>query len=109
MYDGTAVTQITNNIYDNYSPQINDSGYIVWHGGDGSDDEIFVYDGTTIKQLTNNTYNDSYPQTNNNGDIAWQGFNGPDYEIFLATIAVEICNAVDDDGDGSTDEGLTCP
>ncbi len=41
LYDGTTVTQLTDNDYGDDSPQINDSGEVVWQGtnldaGDGS-------------------------------------------------------------------------
>ena len=48
-------TQLTNNSYDDGSPQINANGYVVWNGWDGTDYEIFIHDGTTITQLTNNS------------------------------------------------------
>jgi hypothetical protein len=36
-------TQLTNNSDDEYSPQINDSGQVVWYGYDGTDDQIRQY------------------------------------------------------------------
>ncbi len=35
------ITQLTNNAYYDYAPQINNNGYVVWYGWDGSDYEIF--------------------------------------------------------------------
>jgi len=93
----------------NESPDINDNGHVVWCGAG----DIFLYDGTTTTQLTytDTQYYDNYnPQINNNGYVVWWGVNkGWDYserEIFLAT-PVELCNGIDDDSDGSTDEGFT--
>ena len=74
-YDGTTITQLTDNNRHDWPPQINDSGEVVWAGNDGNDDEIFFYDGTTLTQLTNNDYGDRAPQINNSGDVVWQGTN----------------------------------
>ncbi len=63
---------------------INDNGYVVWDGHDGSDFEIFLYDGTTTTQLTNNGSGeeDYSPHLNNNGHVVWAGGEHPN-EIFL--------------------------
>ena len=42
LYDGTTATQLTDNSYDDYFPQINANGYVVWEGWDGLDEEIFL-------------------------------------------------------------------
>ena len=47
--------QLTNNSSDDWDPQINANGYVVWEGYDGSDGEIFLYDGTNTTQLTKNS------------------------------------------------------
>ena len=63
----TATTlQLTNNDYNDASPQINSNGDVVWYGYDGSDNEIFLYERATgtITQLTNNNYSDTSPQIN---------------------------------------------
>jgi hypothetical protein len=44
-------TQLTNNSAHDYSPQINDSGQVVWQGFDGTGYEIYYYDGTIVTQL----------------------------------------------------------
>ena len=77
------IKQITNNAYNDDKPQINDSGYVVWIGSDGQDNEIFLYDGQTTKQLTDNSYDDLNPKINDNGYVVWYGSDGQDYEIFL--------------------------
>jgi hypothetical protein len=83
-YSKYIVTKITKNSYDDRFPQINDNGYIVWEGYDGSDWEIFLYDGTNITQLTDNSYDDNEPKINNNGYVVWSGQpTGTDTEIFL--------------------------
>ncbi len=78
------ITQLTDNSYYDANPQINDSGQVVWRGGDGTDSEIFLYDGTTIIQLTDNSYADGFPQINDSGQVVWRGGeSGTDIEIFL--------------------------
>jgi hypothetical protein len=46
------VIQLTNNEYEDKSPEINDSGQVVWKGYDGYDYEIFLYDGANVIQVT---------------------------------------------------------
>ena len=77
------IKQITNNSYDDNNPQINDNGYIVWSGLDGSDFEIFLYNGLNTTQLTNNALGDHRPQINNNGYVVWHGSDSADSEIYL--------------------------
>ena len=74
------ITQLTNNNYGDYSPQIN-NGQVVWYGYDGSSYNIFFYDGNRTIQLTDNGYALG-PQIDN-GQIVWYGYDGNDYEIFL--------------------------
>jgi len=77
------ITQITDNSFDDEDPRINDTGFVVWQGYDGSDTEIFLYDGMSITQITNNSYDDRSPQINDNGYVVWQRYDGSDWEIFL--------------------------
>jgi PKD repeat protein len=77
------VIQLTDNTGNDYSPQVNANGYIVWSGYDGPDEEIFLYDGSSIAPLTDNAYDDNNPQINTNGSVVWMGNDGSDYEIFL--------------------------
>jgi len=81
-YDGSTVTQLTENSYDDHYPQINDSGHVVWYSTLGSDDEIFYYDGNTTTLLTQNSYHDRWPQINDSGHVVWMGNDGNDREIF---------------------------
>lgn len=72
--------QLTNNDYDDGTPQINCNGDVVWSGYDGHDYEIFLYErssGTTIP-LANDVYLIG-TQINCNGDVVWHGAGG----IFL--------------------------
>jgi hypothetical protein len=50
------IKQITHNFYNDWYPQINNHGYVVWYEFDGTDNEIFLYDGMNVKQLTHNSY-----------------------------------------------------
>ena len=85
LYDGTTVTQLTDNSYDDKGPQVSGSK-VVWQGKpDGSDYEIFLFDGTTVTQLTDNAYDDRYPHVSGS-NLVWQGQigSGPNTrEIFL--------------------------
>jgi Tol biopolymer transport system component len=85
-----SVVRLTNNSYQDYIPDMNDNGDVVWKGNDGSDLEIFLYDGSTTTQLTNNSYHDQGPRINDNGYVVWYGEGNldpgdpsTDNEIFL--------------------------
>ena len=58
MYDGSETTQLTVNEFDDWYPDINDNGYVVWQCSRGDDYEIFISDGLTTTQLTDNEHND---------------------------------------------------
>jgi hypothetical protein len=84
--------QLTNNDYNDASPQINSNGDVVWSGYDGTDYEIYLYErasGTTL-QVTDNNSLDTSPQINGNGDIVWQAYDGSDYEISLSLGIIEL-------------------
>ncbi|MFZ5448336.1 MAG: glycosyl hydrolase family 17 protein [Thermodesulfobacteriota bacterium] len=76
-------TQITDDSYDAWGPQINASGQIVWSAFDGTDYEIYLYSAGTTTQITDNSYEDGQPQINASGQIVWSGHDGTDYEIYL--------------------------
>ena len=81
---GSDVTQLTDNNFDDYNPQI-DGNNVVWYGYDystGYDSEIYFYDGSSIIQLTNNDYYESSPQISGN-NVVWSGYDGNDEEIFF--------------------------
>ena len=89
-YSQLVVSKFTNNSYDDFNPQMNDNGYVVWEGWDGTDYEIYLYNGSAIINISNNTYDDYNPQINNNGYVTWEGSDGPDYEIYLYNGATVI-------------------
>ena len=80
------VTRLTNNTRDDWAPQANAAGRLVWHGSDGEDMEIWACnaDGSGLIRLTNNTFQDEDPQINAAGRVVWQAFDGTDYEIYSA-------------------------
>jgi hypothetical protein len=50
-FDGTTktVTKISDNNFDDSSPQINENGDVVWSGYDGTNLDIYYFDGTTCQ------------------------------------------------------------
>lgn len=77
---------ITASPYDHWSPRVNASGRVVWHGSDGNDFEIFASnaDSSHLIQLTNNSWSDESPEINAAGQVVWQSFDGQDFEIYTA-------------------------
>jgi Tol biopolymer transport system component len=106
------ITQITNNTYEDWGPQI-DNGIITWYGEEGGSDwEIFIYDIATgvSMQITTNTYLDGDPQIDN-GIIAWvEREDGSGLEIFIYDIAtgvsMQITNNWYDDYSPQIDNGI---
>ena len=76
-FDGTTVTQLTDNHYNDHRPQISGSN-VTWWGYKDGDGEIFLYDGTNTRQLTDNDYRDYRPRVSGS-QVAWLGRpDGPD-------------------------------
>ena len=95
--------RLTNTAGDDWNPQTNASGRVVWQGWDGADFEIYAAGpgGANPVRITNNSYSDESPRINAAGKVVWQAFDGQDYEIFTAnadgTGLVRVTdNAVDD-------------
>jgi hypothetical protein len=84
-----SITRITENNYQEFAPQINNQGTIVWTAKVGPSGcgknchEIFFYRDGVITRLTNNLVEDANPQINDNGYIVWQQYDGEDWEILL--------------------------
>ncbi len=77
---GYTVTPLTDNLFEDKQPQLNDRAQVVWSGADGKTDhhdrplfEIFLHDGTSTKQITDNEMDDHSPRINAQGKIAWLG------------------------------------
>ncbi len=81
LYDGTSTTQITNNVDDDFGPQINDNGYVVWRGSvEGTSYapyQLFLYDGTSTTQITDlplpssGWFSIESLDISNNGQVVW--------------------------------------
>ena len=86
LYDGTSVTQLTDNSVSDKQPQISGSN-VVWAGGFGYNSEIFLYDGMSTTQLTDNSEADFSPLVSGS-TVAWQRWNdegfAPVRECWLA-------------------------
>jgi len=118
-------THADNENEDDFSPQIavdsSQNSYVVWHGYDGSDDEIYWAHidaagtpGTVQKISThadNENEDDWFPRigvdSSGNSLITWQGDDGNDWEIYF--VSVESPDQGDSDGDGIPDEEDACP
>jgi hypothetical protein len=93
LYDGSAITQITDNDYSDWEPQINNNGYVVW----GSTEGIFLYDGTITTKLSEYGYN---YHINDNNYVVWEAREpDQDMEIFLYNVSevIQITNNDYDD------------
>jgi hypothetical protein len=87
MYDGRDVVRITTDgipdQVENQSPEINDSGQIVWTrydfcnppAGYNFDSKIMLYDAGTITELTTGQLAPQLPDINNAGKVVWFFFN----------------------------------
>ena len=92
-YPTHVVFPLTQNDHDDGDPQIgndlgyelNDDGFMVWQGWDGSDWEIFLTQETNTNPppFTNNSVDDRKPDINNAGTVVWQRRIGSDSEILL--------------------------
>jgi len=72
MFDGTTITQITDNAYDDKKPKIGASK-VVFASYDGTDDEISVYDietDTTTQATDNNV--DEYNHQVSGSNVVWE-------------------------------------
>ena len=73
LYNGSDITQLTDNTsYDN-RPKINNSGTVVWSGQVGENLwAIFQYDGSSIVELMRTQSVASYVDINDKGYVVWQ-------------------------------------
>jgi hypothetical protein len=75
------ITQLTDNLFDDQVPRINNKGDVVWQGHDGNDYEIYLYKGSLPpEQITTNNMDDWEQQVNDNGQVVWHDAN---YDLFL--------------------------
>jgi hypothetical protein len=83
-YDGNTITQLTDNAFEDCSPQINNNDWIVWRAGTGSGAEILLYDGYSTIQITtdDSTYNQE-PKINDLGWVVWRGYDDGHDDLFV--------------------------
>lgn len=81
LWDGTSVTQITDDATDDLRPRLHD-GKLVWERFDGGDHEILYWDGSRTRQLTNNAVEDSLSSLHA-GEVVWVEGSGDAREIVL--------------------------
>jgi len=86
--------QITDNTIVDLKPQLNDSGFIVWEGEVGTQDDIFLYNGTSTINLSNTDFEENFPQINNNGQVVWTENNTTDgvIDVYLYDNALPPTN-----------------
>ena len=72
--------------------ELNDDGFMIWQGYDGSDWEIFLTDATSVNPpaFTNNSLHDENPDINDAGTAVWQRETATDDEIILYSGAGEV-------------------
>lgn len=77
---------LTLDIQDDWAPQANAHGRIVWYGAVGRQLEIFSADATgeNFTRLTSNAFDDEAPRINDHNQVVWMGFNGRTFQIFTA-------------------------
>ena len=65
--------------------ELNDDGFMIWQGHDGSDWEIFLTDALDANPpaFTNNSLHDKNPDINDAGTAVWQRETATDDEIIL--------------------------
>jgi serralysin len=80
-YDGTTFSQITNNSFADFNPQISGSN-IVWYGWDGSSYEIYRLQGDAIVPVTDNARTDQYPKISGQS-IAWEQYDGHTWQLMF--------------------------
>lgn len=81
------ITQLTDNDYHDYTPQINNAGDLAWIGL-GGEIGVYLYQAATqtISKLSDNYvgHYDTVADLNEQGKVAWTGFDGTDFEIIIA-------------------------
>ena len=87
------IQQITDNSYNDSSPQINAAGQIVWYGSDGTHKGIYLYDHGVISQITNNA--DDVTQINGSGQIIWSAAGtiylfGGNRDYYIGTVYADL-------------------
>lgn len=101
------VTRVTDNNYDDFRPQLNNRGQLVWMADVGRDDyEILFYNQGATKQVTNNNIKDAFPCLNDAGLIAWLGGNRSE-TMYLFKNGVKTKISADESSKGTPAIGNT--
>ncbi|MEW6252412.1 MAG: hypothetical protein AB1716_17370 [Planctomycetota bacterium] len=86
---GGSVRRITDNAADDWRPQVNIHGRVVWSGYDAAARRWRIYaadaDGTGLALLGTGAAGAELPRINAAGQVVWQQFDGRDWEIYTAS------------------------
>ena len=111
MYDGRDVVQITTDgipeQVENQSPEINDSGQIVWTrydfcnppAGYNFDSKIMLYDTGAVTELTTGQLAPQLPDINNAGQVVWFFFNPATRRRTIELWDAGVTSLITDDGE----------
>ena len=85
IYDAVidAYISIDNKDYNNWKPQINNKGHVVWQGWTNTKNELFLYDNDGVTKLTDNDIEEKYYQINDKDQIVWYCTEGDNNVIYL--------------------------
>jgi Tol biopolymer transport system component len=105
-------TQVTDDVYRKYHPQVNDKGEMTWLGqaiNDYSYLQIFLRksDGSIVELAVDAYRASSYPVINARGDVAWTGhtLDGSQSNIFLYEASSGLITNVTNSSSGSAFPG----
>lgn len=97
-YNGNTTFQLTNNQYQDSSPQIGDNGNIAWSRWNQSESMVLLYDGGNIIEIDSDEHGHESLKINNNAHLVFEKSG----EIYFAA----PYDSYDFDGDGYTvDQG----
>jgi len=88
--DAGQTTQLTDNSYSEWNPNIVSGSKVAWYGYDGSDNEIYLYDigtGQTL-MITNNSYDDRDAYVSGSY-VVWLGRSSGNYDVYLYNIETD--------------------
>jgi len=71
VYDGTGITQLTDNELYDLNVRITDSGLVVWQTLEGQYGHLFLYDGTGTARITTGEARRILGDVNDRGDVVW--------------------------------------
>ncbi len=88
LWNGTYMTKITDNNFDEWSGNVAMSnGWVAWADLDatGRKEQVFLWDGISKRQISNNRYglNTQAYLVMHNGKVAWTASDGNDMEVYV--------------------------